>query len=97
MDEINSLQLTESQLESITEMASCLMAPEEIAILLNIDIEQFKYLTTNKNIDAAFKSFHKGRLQTKLILRKMVIKLAEKGSPQAEILTDKYLRELTSE
>jgi hypothetical protein len=73
------------------------MAPEEIAILLNIDVDKFKYLTNSKYSDVAYKSFHKGRLQTKLILRKMVIKLAEKGSPQAELLADKYLRELTTD
>ena len=40
-----------------------------------------------------YTSYHQGRLQTKLNLRKTVIKLAVAGSPAAEPLADKYMKE----
>lgn len=93
MAEGNSLQLTEEQVKTIEEMASSLMTPGEIAILLGFDVEMVKYIVRYKNDHPIYLSYHKGRLQTKLALRKMVIKLAERGSPQAEMLADKYIRD----
>lgn len=72
-------------------MAAALMSPAEIAILLNQDTEKFIYQATKKKESEIYKAYQKGRLTTKLELRKKVITLAKAGSPQAEMLADKYL------
>lgn len=74
-------------------MASALMLPEEIAILLDLDKEKFVYDVSNKPESPFAKAFYKGRLQTKYELRKKIIQLAKVGSPQAELLADKYLNQ----
>ena len=78
-------------LEKITEMAAALMLPEEIAILLDFPVERFCYLVASKPDSPQHIAFMKGRLQTKFELRKKVVSLAKVGSPQAELLYDKYL------
>jgi hypothetical protein len=81
-----------SIINSITEMAAALMSPKEIAIMLDLNITDFEYQVKNK-LDSDFaKAFNKGRLQTKFDLRKKVIQMAKAGSPQAEVLADKYLQ-----
>lgn len=67
------------------------MSPTEIAILLNQDVQKFVYQATKKPDSDIAKAYQKGRLNTKLELRKKVIMLAKAGSPQAEMLADKYL------
>ena len=79
------------QLKSVEEMAAALMSPAEIAILLNQDPDKFIYLALRKKDSEIYKAYQKGRLTTKLELRKKVITLAKAGSPQAEMLADKYL------
>lgn len=93
MGEGNSIQLTDEQLLEVEEMAACLMTPGEIAILLGCSADIFKYTIRNKPDHPVYTAYNKGRLKTKLTLRRMVIKLAEKGSPQAEMLADKYIRD----
>lgn len=83
--------LPDEILSEITRMASSLMQAREIAILLDLDIKAFTYIVKNKPDDPATIAFNKGRLQTKLELREKIIKLAKAGSPQAEVLADKYL------
>jgi hypothetical protein len=79
------------QIKSIEEMAGALMTPTEIAILLNQDTKKFVYQATQKPDSEIYIAYQKGRLNTKLELRKKVIMLAKAGSPQAEVLADKYL------
>jgi hypothetical protein len=97
MGEGNTIQLTDEQLLEVEDMSASLMTPAEIAILLGSDADQFKYTINNKPGHPVYIAYYKGRLKTKLTLRKMVIKLAEKGSPQAEMLADKYLRDQNSD
>lgn len=47
-----------------------------------------------RNPDSTFhKSYRYGQVQSKLNLRRPVIKMAGYGSPQAELLADKYITE----
>jgi len=93
MGQGNTIHLTDEQLLEVEEMAASLMTPGEIAILLGLSVELFKYTIKSKPDHPIYLAYNKGRLKTKLTLRKMVIKLAEKGSPQAEMLADKYIRD----
>jgi len=83
--------MSEETLSQISDMAAALMCPDEIAILLGIDPEKALYEVRNSPNSLFTKAYLKGRLQTKLELRKKIIQLAKAGSPQAELLADKYL------
>lgn len=82
----------------ITEMSAALLPPSEIAILINLPADQhdlFCDTCKNHRNSPIYAAYHLGRLQTKLSLRKTVIKLAIAGSPAAEPLADKYMKEQT--
>jgi hypothetical protein len=79
--------------ERITELAAALMLPNEIAILLDINTRQFEHHLKHSPDSDWYRAFHKGRLQTKFELRKKIVSLAKAGSPQAELLADKYLQQ----
>lgn len=88
--------LPDETLLQITEMSAALLPSSEIAILLDIPAEQhnlFCDVCKNHRHSPIYSAYHKGRLQTKLNLRKTVIKLAIAGSPAAEPLADKYIKE----
>ena len=90
------MTLSEEVLQQIKEMSSALLPPGEIAILLNIPVDQrdfFCDICKNHHSSPIYTAYHQVRLQTKLNLRKTVIKLAIAGSPAAEPLADKYMKE----
>lgn len=90
------MQLSDEQLQQIEEMAAALLPPSEIAILIRIDADQrdlFCEICKNHTASDIYTAYHRGRLQTKYELRKTVIKLAKAGSPAAEPLADKYMKE----
>lgn len=92
------MTLADDILQQIKEMAAALMPPPEIAILIAIPADQRDYfcdICKNHRQSPIYESYHLGRLQTKLSLRKTVIKLAVAGSPAAEPLADKYMKEQT--
>lgn len=81
----------ETKIRSLT-----LLPPSEIAILIRIDADQrdlFCEICKNHTSSDIYTAYHRGRLQTKYELRKTVIKLAKAGSPAAEPLADKYMKE----
>jgi len=75
----------------VIEMAAALMKPSEIAVLLDFNSDEFSYIIKNKPESPFTIAYNKGRYQTKFELRKKIIQLAKAGSPQAELLADKYL------
>lgn len=90
------MQLSEEQIKQIREMSAALMPPTEIAILLDILADQRDYfcdICRNHRQTPIYNAYHQGRLQTKYELQQTVIKLAKAGSPAAEPLADKYMRE----
>lgn len=90
------MQLTDEQLNQVRSMSAALLPPSEIAILLDIAADQRDYfcdICKNHRQTSIYNAYHQGRLQTKYELRQTVIKLAKAGSPAAEPLADKYMRE----
>jgi len=90
------MNLTDEELIRVEEMAAALLPAEEIAILLGLPAEKRSLLievVKNHINSPVYMAFHRGRLTTKLELRKTVIKLAKHGSPAAEPIADKYLTE----
>ena len=90
------MNLTNEQILMVEEFSAALMSAKEIALMLGLNPEErkeFEEVCKNHESSDIFTAFHKGRLQTKYELRKTVIKLAKHGSPAAEPIADKYLRE----
>lgn len=90
------MELTNEQLQKISDYAAALMPPAEIAILVDIPHNLHgKFIQACKHHVASpiFLAYQRGKLTTKFELRKTVVKLAKAGSPAAEPLADKYLRE----
>lgn len=88
--------MSEEQINKIEEYASALLSPCEIAILLELSPPERKYFTVRCRThhgSPEFEAYHRGRLDTKLKLRKNIVRLAIAGSPSAEPLAEQYLRE----
>ncbi|MEL7600580.1 MAG: hypothetical protein AAGU18_10855 [Proteiniphilum sp.] len=88
--------LSEDQLQLLQEYAAALMHITEIAVLLDIppdDQTAFEVICVNDRTSPLYRAFHTGRLQTKLELRRNIIKLAKAGSPAAEPIALKFINE----
>ena len=86
----------EESLSAIEEMAKALMPAREVAVLVGMtseESESFVYALKNDYELPVVTAYRKGRLQTKLDLRKKVVAFAIKGSPAAQPLADSYLKE----
>ena len=90
------MKLLEDIIEKIQEYSAALLSPNEIAVLVDIvpsEINLFCDICKNHQNSPIHVAYQKGRLTTKYELRSTVIKLAKAGSPAAEPLADKYLKE----
>lgn len=88
--------MNDDQLNLLEEYAAALLPPSEIAILLEIPASERKNFGVRCRIHEGtpeYEAFHRGRLTTKLELRRNIIKLAKAGSPAAEPLAEKFLQE----
>ena len=82
--------------DQLQEYAAALLSPDEIAILLDLPLDERKSFTVrcrSQQGSVEYEAFHRGRLQTKLELRQNIIKLAKAGSPAAEPLALRFLKE----
>ena len=84
--------VNDSVLQSIQEYAGYFLLPEEISILLDMDIAEFNQHLRNP-ASPVYKAYHKGKLVSKLKIRKNIVTLAYDGSPAAEQLAVKFLSE----
>lgn len=84
------MNLTEQQIKEIEELAGLFLTADEIAILLDIDVDLFmKTIHTKKG--PIYKAYFKGKTRSKKQIRENVVKLARNGSPQAEEMVDGYI------
>lgn len=77
-------------------MAAALLPPSEIAVLIQIDIDKrklFSQICKSHAYSPIYDAYQRGKLTTKFELRKTVVKLAKAGSPAAEPLAEKFIRE----
>lgn len=84
------MKFTTEELDLVMEYSGLFMNLEDIASLLDKDLDQLRDEFQNKKGEF-YKAYRKGQAISKLNLRKPVIKLASYGSPQAEMLADKYI------
>ena len=84
------MNLTDQQLEEIKELASLLLEPEEIAVLLDIDTSSFLNEIESRRGEV-YQAYFRGKTETKKAILENVIKMARHGSPQAEELTKEFM------
>ncbi len=76
------MKYSQGQLTTIKDLASQLMRPDHIALLIDVDPEEFKRKIKNKSSEV-YKAYETGKAETILELRKQEIKLSKLGSPAA--------------
>lgn len=80
------------QLEKIKEYAGLLLSPDQIALMLEVELDVLKSQIRKINTEA-YLAYHKGKLEILVEIRKQEINLAKLGSPMAVDLVDKYILE----
>jgi len=73
----------QSEADLIEEYAALFLTVDEIAVLLDIDVQELRREIKGIITDRA-KAYHRGKLKTTIELRKQTLQFAQKGSPQAE-------------
>jgi hypothetical protein len=86
------MEFTQEELDKVKEYAGLFLSLDDIAVLLEKDPEAFKEAFQDKN-GSLFRAYRFGQAISKANLRRPVIKMASHGSPQAELLADKYISE----
>lgn len=86
------MNLNNDQLQEVFDHAALFLSPEEIAVLLDLDIVQFIAEIKSKK-GVIYLQYMKGKTQSKKAIRENVLKMAKHGSPQAEDLAEKYIAE----
>lgn len=86
------MNLNKDQLQEVFDHAALFLSPEEIAVLLDLDIVQFIAEIKSKK-GTIYLQYMKGKTQSKKAIRENVLKMAKHGSPQAEDLAEKYIAE----
>ena len=81
---------TDEEYQTVREHAMDLMTWKDIAYLMEIDIDEFKN-EFFKRKSKLYIAYQTGVVERKKLLRKPVLKMAEHGSPQAELIADKLL------
>ena len=84
-----------SRISEISELAGNLTSVEDIAVLLDIDVDELR-LELADTSSPVRKAYMKARATTSLMLRKQEIELARVGSPLAVQLTNAYLKDMLS-
>jgi len=84
------MNLTEEQLKEIERLAGLFLEPGEIAVLLNIDAENFLHGLDMKKGDL-YTAYFRGKTISKKEILENVVKMAKHGSPQAEDLVKQFM------
>ncbi len=84
------MKLSKEKLDQVKEYASLFFTIDEIAILLDLDVVEFRRQVRGKKSDLA-QAYLKGKLESMADIRKLTVEFAKKGSPQAEGFVKEYL------
>jgi hypothetical protein len=84
------MNLSNQQLEEIRELAALLLEPDEIAALTGIDFQLFLREIGSKT-GTVYQAYFAGKTETKKAIHENVIKMAKRGSPQAEELAKDFI------
>lgn len=86
----------QEEIQKISELASELTPPREIAILMDIDVDTFMAQLANKYSEA-HKAYFKAKAETAHMLRKQELEFARVGSPLAVQMTGSFLHDMTAD
>lgn len=86
------MNLTDELLQQVHDNAALFLSPEEIAVLLDLDVSRFCAEIKSKK-GFIYTRYMKGKTESKKAIRENVVKMAKHGSPQAEELAEKYISE----
>nr|NQU89742.1 hypothetical protein [Bacteroidota bacterium] len=84
------MNLTETQLKDIEELAGLFLSPEEIAILIDVNYDLFTVELLKKK-GPVYKAYCKGKTESKKAIHTNVVKMATLGSPQAEEMANDFI------
>ena len=87
------MKYSPKQLEKIEQFAQLYTKPTEIAIYLDVPVEEFK-ADINSEGHPAQKAYVKGKHSQKLEIRKQMATLARVGSPAAIEMSEKALLDM---
>jgi hypothetical protein len=88
------MQFSQEELDKVKEYAGLFLPLDDISVLLEKDVDDFRQEFGNKK-STLYLAYRLGQAESKRDLRRPVIKMAGHGSPQAELLADKYISEQT--
>ncbi len=86
------MELTEEQLGLVEEYASAFLSFREIAVLIGVNVYQFCEMMNDKDSPVFYRYF-RGKTRAKYEIRKNIVDMAKKGSPQAEDLSQALIRD----
>ena len=84
------MNLTTEQLDKIEEAAALFLTPYDIAILLDINTDDFIQIIHNPDCEPT-KRYNKGKTIAKFEIRKNIVENAKKGSTSAQDLIKQYM------
>jgi hypothetical protein len=84
------MTLSDEQLNSIAEYSALFLPPAEIAVLIDVNIDDLCAEISNKESKAS-KAYFKAKYIQQAEIRKQIIKLAKHGSPQAEDMVIRFI------
>ncbi len=85
-------EMNEQLLAQVEEMASLMLAKEDIAIILDIPRDDFLHRLLDQDGDT-YKRFQTGRMKTIAQVRKSIFELASNGSSPAQTEAMKLIRD----
>lgn len=86
------MKWNEEQLKLVNDFAELYFTPKEIAVILQVDAEEFLLEMEDESSQASI-AFLRGRLMAKASIRKKLFLLAGQGSSQAQALVLKLEQE----
>lgn len=87
------MNLTKEHLAEIENLASFFFSPAEIAIVIDVDVVDLEEELLDDTSDA-YRAYQRGKLKSKLELRKSILTLAKQGSGPAQTLAMRVLDDL---
>lgn len=86
------MEFSKDQIELIKEYSGYLLKPDQIAMLIGVNPDEFKMTLRNKKHPGSI-AYETGKAETILEIRKQEIQLAKLGSPIALDLVSKFIIE----
>lgn len=89
------MKLTKDQLDEVENLSSYFFSCDEIAIVLDLEPADLEDELLDDSSDV-YRAYQRGKLKSKLELRKSILTLAKQGSGPAQTLAMRLLDDLES-